>query len=218
MTSDNAPRRIHVERTADPNVLSWVVHHPRLDASPAGRRDIPADSALGGLLCDDSIVAVSVRHGAVRVTSSDPARWPRLAPVVQTAILRDLDQMDQATSHWLIDAIRPDTGPAASIAELQHIVDRAAGAVMTSHGGALSVVAIDGDTVRLRSTGACTGCHQSDDTVIGLLSPALRAEFPGVTSVVVDPSHESTPGAAIPTTTQRIGPGDRLRRRNTSCH
>jgi len=218
MTTDNIPRRIHVERTADPAVLSWVAHDPRLDAAPPGRRQVPADSALGRLVSDGSIIAISVRHATVRVTSSDPALWPELAPVVQAAVLSDLDQMDQATTHWLIDAIHPDTGPAASIAELQHVVDRAAGTVTASHGGAMNVVSVDGDTVHLSSSGTCTGCHQSDHMVIGLITPALRAEFPGVTSVIVDPDPDSHPAEPVHPATQHIRFGDRLRRRNTSCH
>ena len=218
MTSGDAPRRIHVERTADRAVLSWVVHDPRLAAAPAGRRLIPDDSALGELIADDSIVSVSVRHGAVLVTTGDPAMWGVLAPRVEAAVLLELDEMDRAATHWLLDSAHPDVGPVASIAELQHVVDRAAGTVMASHGGAMSVIAIDGDTVRLRSTGACTGCQQSDDTVVGLISPALRAEFPGITSVIVDPGPESHPGDPVRAATQRIRFGDRLRRRNNSCH
>lgn len=218
MTSGDAPRRIHVERTADPAVLRWVVHHPRLAAAPAGRRLVPDDSPLGELIADGSIVSLSVRNGAVLVTSSDPAMWGVLAPRVQAALLSELDEIDQATTHWLLDSVHPDAGLVASIAELQHVVDRAAGTVMASHGGAMSVMAVDGNTVLLRSTGACTGCHQSDDTVIGLISPALLAEFPEITSVIVDPGHESNPGEPVQAATQRIRFGDRLRRRNSSCH
>ncbi len=193
MTSDRAPRRIHVERTADPAVLRWVVHHPRLDAAPTGRRLVPDRSALGELVANGSIVSVSVRHGAVLVTGSDPAMWKALAPMVQAAVLRELDEIDRTTTHWLVEAIHPDPGPPASIAELQYVVDRAAGTVLAGHGGAMSVVAFDGNTVRLRSAGACTGCNQSNDTVVGLISPALRAEFPEVTSVVVEPDPEQPP-------------------------
>ena len=218
MTSDNAPRRFHVERTADPAALSWVVHDPRLAAAPAGRRLIPDDSALGELIVDGSIVSVSVRHGAVLVTCSDPAMWGVLAQQVQAAVLLELDEMDQATTHWLLDSVHPDIGPVASIAELQHGVDRAAGTVMASHGGTMSIVSIDGGTVLLRSAGACTSCHQSDDTVVGLISPALRAEFPGITSVIVDPGPESNPGGPVRAATRRVRFSDRLRRRNSSCH
>ncbi len=218
MTSGRAPRRIHVERTPDPAVLRWVAHDPRLAAAPAGRRLIPDDSPLGELIADGSIVSVSVRTDAVLVTCSDPATWGALAPRVQAAVLLELEEMDRATTHWLLDSVHPDAGSVASIAELQHVVDRAAGTVMASHGGAMSVIAIDGDTVRLRSTGACTGCHQSDDTVVGLISPALRAEFPGITSVIVDPGHESNPSEPVQAATQRIRFSDRLRRRNNSCH
>ena len=96
MTSSRSPRRIHVERTANPAVLSWVVHDPRLAAAPAGRRLIPDDSPLGELIADGSIVSVSVRTDAVLVTCSDPATWGALAPRVQAAVLLELEEMDRA--------------------------------------------------------------------------------------------------------------------------
>ena len=220
MSSAGAPRRLHVERTADPAVLSWVVHHPLLDASPVGRRRVPAGSAFGELVAAGSVTGVTVRHGAIQIATGDPDAWPALAPRVQRAILDELDLLDAVSTHWMLDATEMSPEAMLSIDEVQQVVDRAAGSVMASHGGALSVAAIDGDTVRLRSAGACSGCRQSDDTVIGLISPALREVFPEITTVMVDdgsgaPAHEPAPDKP----TQRVGLRARLGgQRNSDCH
>jgi Fe-S cluster biogenesis protein NfuA len=185
MSMSSAPRPIHVERTADPTVLCWVVHHPKLDLSPPGRRLAPAASPLGQLGADRSITDIAVRNGNVMVSTDDPESWSQLAPRIQAALLDELELLDDAESHWLLGAVEI-AGRALSIAELQQVVDRAAGTVMSSHGGGMVVVAIDGDAVRLRSDGVCTGCRHSDDTILGLISPALRTAYPEIASVSVD--------------------------------
>ena len=69
---------------------------------------------------------------------------------------------------------------------MQQTVDQAAGVVTAGHGGAMTVVAVEGDTVRLRGDGACTGCRQSDETIVGIISPALRAAYPEIAEVILD--------------------------------
>jgi Fe-S cluster biogenesis protein NfuA len=188
MSSGRTPRPIHVERTAEPGVLRWEPHHGRLDTSPPGRRQIPERSPLGLLAAAASIGDITVQAGAVLISTPDPAAWPRLAPQVQDALLEELDVLDAlepTASHWLLEAAEiADHSP--SITEIQRILDRSAGAVMRSHGGAMTVVTVDGGTVRLRSEGACTGCRYSYDTIVELISPALRAAYPEIVSVVVD--------------------------------
>jgi len=185
MTTVDSPRPIHVERTADPAVLCWVVHHPKLDASPHGRRQAPATSPLGQMAADGSIADIAVRSGNVLISTDNPGSWSRLAARVQSALLDELELLDDAESHWMLGAVAT-TGRALSIAELQQVVDLAAGTVMNSHGGGMVVVAVDGDTVRLRSDGACTGCRHSNDTILGLITPALRTAYPEINSVSVD--------------------------------
>lgn len=185
MTKASAPRPIHVERSADPAVLCWVVHHPKLDASRSGPRQVPASSPLGELAAEGSITDIAVRNGNVMIGTGDPGRWPQLAPLVQAALLDELDIVDETDSHWLLGAVEIDGRP-LSIAEMQQVVDQAAGPVMNSHGGGMVVVAIDGDTVRLRSEGACTACRHSDDTIVELIAPAVRSAYPEITNVLVD--------------------------------
>lgn len=229
MTTPRAPRRIHVERTTDPAVLRWIPHHRLLDDSPSGSRRIPPDTPLGHLAGEGSVADVTVRGGAVLIRVATPHEWPQLAPRVQAALLDELDALDgspDGTARWLLEATDPNGMP-PSIAEVQRVVDTAAGSVMALHGGAMRVAAIDGDTVHLRTHGACNGCRQSDDTTIGLISPALREAYPAITSVVVDvdvdvdvdvavvpASHDS-----VRSTARRVSSSSRFRwSRSRSCH
>ena len=75
---------------------------------------------------------------------------------------------------------------------------------MASHGGAMTVVAVEGDTVRLRGDGACTGCRQSDETIVGIISPALRAAYPEIAEVILDadarqPAQQQGERSSLPT-------------------
>lgn len=189
----NAPpnRLIHVERTDDPAVLRWVLHHPTLATTQSGRRHAPPDSPLGQLIADHSITDLAIRNGDALIRTTEPARWPTIAPHVQAALLATLDQLDDGHAAWLLDADTSDDTP--SISEIQVIVDRSAGAPMSAHGGAMIVTAVDATTVHLRAHGACHGCHQTDDTLLTLVRPAVRAAYPAIVEIVVDPEPDNQP-------------------------
>lgn len=225
MTAGSPSRRIHVERTDDPAVLRWVPHHRLLDEASSGGRRVPEGSALGGLVHDGSIVDVSVRDGTVLVRAGAPQEWRQLAPRVQAALIAELDGLDalkasRQAAHWLLESF-PVADRPPSVAELQQIVDRAAGSVMAGHGGAITVAAIDGDTVRLTAGGACTGCRRSDDTLFGLIEPAVRDASPGINRVTLDAA-EPTPSPAPRDKPRRVPLSTRLgglgRQAGGSCH
>ncbi len=119
---------------------------------------------------------------------------------MQSAILRELDDLDATEDHWILDAEASEAAP-LSVEEIQRIVDRAAGPVMTAHGGHMIVTGVDRSTVHLRADGACHDCAQSDDTLLGLISPAVRAADPTIIRVVIEPSddaeHDSSSGRHV---------------------
>jgi Fe-S cluster biogenesis protein NfuA len=208
-------RPIHVERTDDPAVLRWVLHHPVVVAAPVGRRTIPPGSPLGRLLANGSITEVVIRRGDALIRVDDPATWTTLASTVQSAILRELNDLDATEGHWILDAERIEAA-SLSVDEIQRLVDRAAGPVMTAHGGHMIVAGVAGSTVHLRAEGACHGCVQSDDTLIGLIVPAVQAADPTIMDVVIDPTdraeHDSSSGRRVRTVQfrrrdRRDGPG-----------
>lgn len=189
--TDSRSRLIHVERTDDPAVLRWVLHHPTLASAPSGRRQAPPGSSIGRLIADRSITDLAIRDGDALIRTTEPARWPTVAPRIRAALLATLDQLEDGTAGWLLDADTTDDTP--SIAEIQALVDRSAGAPMSAHGGAMIVTAVDATTVHLRASGACRGCHQTDDTLVTLIRPAVHAAYPAIVEVVVDPGPADQP-------------------------
>ena len=104
-----AGTRLHVERTGNPAVLRWVVHHADLADAGDGTCRPDARSALGGLVASGDVADVCVRDGHVLVRTTDPSRWPALAPRVQHAVAADL----AAGADWLVH--RHADGPSWSL-------------------------------------------------------------------------------------------------------
>jgi Fe-S cluster biogenesis protein NfuA len=183
---------MHVERTDDPDVMRWVVHHPALRLAPPGVRPIADDSRFGPLVDGGSVVEVAMSEGDVLVRAADHDQWRDLAPLVQEALAEALDELDRLapggpTSHWLLAAEPARTGSRSpSMADVQRIVDRAAGAVLGAHGGSMTVVAVEAPVVRLRAGGACHGCAYSNETLLGRIEPAILSAFPTLVEVVLE--------------------------------
>ncbi|MGB5757575.1 MAG: NifU family protein [Acidimicrobiales bacterium] len=215
MTSAPQPRRIHVERTPEPAVLRWVCHHPALDSATPGRRQPEGEGPLGALIAQGSITEIVAGGGDVRVRAATPDGWPTLAPRVQAALLAELDALDRTPGHWLTEPVE-HAGLVPSISDVQRIVDRAAGTVMAGHGGAMIVTAVDHTTVSLRSEGACDGCRQSSDTILGLIEPAIRSTCPEIVAITLDavPEQEPTPPFQLIRTSKRL----RIGNRTPHCH
>ncbi|MEO6571837.1 MAG: NifU family protein [Ilumatobacteraceae bacterium] len=127
--------------------------------------------------------------------AADATSWATLAPHVQSALVESLDELDRAaaaaTEHWG-SISHGDDRPDPTVADIQRIVDRAAGPVMLAHGGALVVTSVDGPSVRLRTDGNCHGCGQSNDTVLGVVAPAIVAEHPRLVDVTIDVTIDDT--------------------------
>jgi Fe-S cluster biogenesis protein NfuA len=124
-----------------------------------------------------------VRGGDVHVRATHAGGWREIAADVRAAILLELDALDASPDHWLARCVGEPILP--SIADVQAIVDSAAGALLSAHGGAITVAAVDATGVRLRAGGACDGCRQSDQTVLAVISPAIRAVHPDIGAVVL---------------------------------
>jgi Fe-S cluster biogenesis protein NfuA len=155
-------------------VLQWVCAEPSLDSTPRGHRR-PA-GVLASLIGAGRLTEVWVVGSVIRVRAAEPGTWSTLAQPVHD----ELASVLSARERWLFD---PSPGELSapvvvSLAEVQRVIDTAAGAVVGAHGGALSVVAVDDDRVLLRTGGACHGCSAVDDTLARLIRPALQRAYP----------------------------------------
>lgn len=89
---------------------------------------------------------------------------------------------DHPSIAWLFDAY--------SVGVDEHAeADRALDDIrpyIQGHGGEVHVLEVEDGIVRLRLTGACSGCTASDITLTEGIEEALRENFPGFVSVVVE--------------------------------
>ncbi len=106
------PYAVHVERTADPTELRWVMRWPALDDVVAGRRLPPSSSALGALLTAGSIRSIRVQRGDLVVCADG---WTAaLTAEVHDAVVADRREVGR----WWFEAVAPVSvrAPAAAAA------------------------------------------------------------------------------------------------------
>ena len=172
---------VHIERTADPAVLRWVVHEPALGAHVARRVEPPIGTVLGTLLAEGRLVEFVVAADAVEVSAADADDWAALVGMVNDELLAELGRR----AEWLLSpgssAQIVDRTP--SVAEVQKVVAAAAGPITAMHGGSIEVIAVDSTSVTLRMSGACHGCSLTGDTIGRTVAPALKRAFPALVDV-----------------------------------
>jgi Fe/S biogenesis protein NfuA len=130
-------------------------------------------------------------------------------PIVIRA--RDFRKVRGATIDWLDDPSRtsglsvdnpntpspglggpPPTDLTGSVAErVTQVLDRQVNPAIAAHGGRAELVAIEGDTVRLRLSGGCQGCAVASVTLRQGIETALVRAVPEITRVVDVTDHQS---------------------------
>ena len=174
-----SPVVAHVQRTADPGVLRWVVHEPVV-AGPRRSCAVVGAGALAGLVSDGVVAAVVAGPGYLELTAG-AGGWTDVA-AVDAAVCEAL----AAGAPWLAAGADAGDGAAtADLADLQRVVTAAAGSLTALHGGSIEVVALEGPTLTVRMHGTCAGCSFTDATLERLVLPALRRDAPTVQTVTI---------------------------------
>ncbi len=190
---------IHVERTGDPAVLRWVCHRVDL-GSPGLRHPCRTDStALAALRHRNEIVGIRTIDGDLLMTAPHPSAWPSLAPLVHDALVAELTN-SASLAVWLTkapaadDVVVPGAGVMATptVSDVQAVVDDAAGAVASSHGGRIEVTAVDEDRVWIVMHGACHGCSGANTTLNDLVRRAVTGRWPHLTTSADEPASRPT--------------------------
>lgn len=105
---------------------------------------------------------------------------------------------------WLFDAyaigVDERTAAEAALDEVRPYI--------SSHGGSVEVLDVDAGTVRLKMSGACSGCTSSTDTLRNEIERVLRDRFPGFDRLEVEPDGAAAhpPPAVTPVQLSRRGP------------
>jgi Fe-S cluster biogenesis protein NfuA len=67
---------------------------------------------------------------------------------------------------------------------MQALIDTLSAYIEHFHGGALELVSFDGETLKVRMSGACKGCNLQAVTLHGWIEGTVRPFFPDLKDVV----------------------------------
>lgn len=70
--------------------------------------------------------------------------------------------------------------------KISGLIDQISAYIEQYHRGSVELVAIEGDTVKLRLGGACEGCPLLPATLQGWVAGTLRQFFPDIKIIAVD--------------------------------
>ncbi|OHV05797.1 NifU family protein [Mycobacterium talmoniae] len=167
---------MHAVATGNPQQLRWVIPAEHL---PAGGTVLRAPGRLGALLDGAVIEELVVGRAEVAITLGAGHSWRARGDEVRAALGDALG----SPGSWRVDA----SGSAADLAQVTgQLLAGPIGALAASHGGAVELVAVGGDQVRVRVTRACPGCPAAGSTLHDRLQRDLRRRFGDQVCVVAE--------------------------------
>lgn len=179
---------MHAVATEDPQRVRWVIGH---ECMPAAGRVRHAPGRLGELQDDGVIDELAVAGSEIAITLSPRQSWRDRGEEIRVA----LDDALREPAAWSIAPIER-AGDLTRV--VQELLDGPIGEIAASHGGAIELVEVTGDQVRVRMSGACHGCPASESTLYDRLQRELRRRFGDQVSVSVDrPSAAGPFGKAL---------------------
>lgn len=91
----------------------------------------------------------------------------------------------QYTSNQIdLSLVQPD---ASDQERMKTLIEVLSAYVEHFHGGALEMVSFDGETLKVRMLGACTGCNLQQVTLHGWIEGTVRPFFPELQEVLAVP-------------------------------
>ncbi|KLO30994.1 nitrogen fixation protein NifU [Mycolicibacter heraklionensis] len=158
---------MHAVATDDPQRTRWVVDHDRL---PAAGRVRHAPGRLGALRDAGVIDELTVAGSEIAITLSPQQSWRARGEEIRAA----LDEALREPAGWRVEPSERTSEMARAAEEL---LSGPIGELAASHGGAIELVGVTGDQVRVRTSGACHGCLASESTLYDRLQRELRRRF-----------------------------------------
>jgi len=77
----------------------------------------------------------------------------------------------------------PSNGTATAEERMRALIETLSAYIENFHGGSVDLVSFDGETLRIRMSGACLGCPLSPVTLHGWVEGTVRQFFPDLKSV-----------------------------------
>jgi NFU1 iron-sulfur cluster scaffold homolog, mitochondrial len=180
------PLKISGELTHDPAMCHFHVNRPLVDGITMIFRG--ADESMGSPLIDKlfavaGVEQVQVSGSTITVTKNVPMPWPHMASDIAKAIRDACTGAEPPLSESAVEAMRnlPMDGVEMAIAELfeEHI-----NPALSSHGGYVRLVKVEGRDVYVEMGGGCQGCASSKATLRHGVESAIRRVAPQIGQVI----------------------------------
>jgi Fe-S cluster biogenesis protein NfuA len=143
-------------------------------------------SAAGSPLAErlfeiEGVSRVVVSHDQLTVNKTADVDWQEIGRTVGAAIREHLASGEPAVS----DAARESLPTADEIREgVQEVLDKDINPSVASHGGVISLINVQDNTVYIQMGGGCQGCGQADVTLKFGIENSIRAAVPGVGEIL----------------------------------
>ena len=189
MTDDSKEIRITGETTLDPQVCKFSVNR---NIFPDGSfncrsRGMAAGSPLLEALFEiNGISQVFVSGSTLTIAKTGDERWPDLGKRIGT-ILRDQISSGNTMISPDVEKLKPSEESIRK--QVQELFDKDINPALSSHGGRVELVNVEGTTVNLRLGGGCQGCASANMTLRQGIERAIRQTVPEVSEVVDVTNH-----------------------------
>lgn len=189
------PLKISGELTHDPDVCRF---HVDTEEPIAGGWTLVFNAAADGkgsalidaLFAVEGLARVMIEDSTLTLTKNSPAGWPQLAPEIARAIRGAFAKGGPAISPRVTEDLQnqPMDGVAELISQLfaEHI-----NPALSSHGGYVNLVKVEGHDVYVEMGGGCQGCASAKATMQHGVENAIRRVAPQVRKVIDATDHAS---------------------------
>jgi len=187
--------RIRGEFTPDPNSCRFIVSQEIFPddwtfqfRSPA---DAPGSELISALFSVEGVSDVKIHRDTFTIHKNCEDAWPKLAgkliPILKAQITAGENVLDAEKRESLKSA--PLTEDVRGLIE-QILVDNINPA-LSSHGGFVKLVRIEGQDVFVEMGGGCQGCASSRATMKFGIERAIKEAVPSVRNVIDATDHEA---------------------------
>jgi Fe-S cluster biogenesis protein NfuA len=172
------------------NVCRFVVDPP---VYPGGALHVPADGEARALsplaqriLEQDGVSEVLISGDAVTVTTAASADWDESGPRIASVIR---DQIESGVPSVSADHRKGLPSPEEIRRKVQDLIDSAVAPAVASHGGHVTLLDVQGNSVFLEFGGGCQGCGMSHVTLKYGVERLIREHVPQVGEILDTTDH-----------------------------
>ena len=177
---------IQTETTSNSARMKFLPGKALLKSGTAGFLDLESSkrSPLAKRLFEiDGIKSVYLDPQAITLSKEDDIEWSMLQPVILGTIMEHYASGDPV----IHDEDQPLPRPGLETKDgkmIESILEQSINPKIASHGGRISLVDVQDDTVYIRMEGGCQGCGMADVTLKQGVVTEIQAKVPAIKHVL----------------------------------